>query len=199
VAINLSGQQLRGAAIVDLVGEILAEYGLEPGLLDLELTESILMGDTAGAHAALPALAALGVGLAIDDFGTGYSSLSYLKHFPVDTIKIDRSFIRDVATNPADAAITSAVIAMGHALGLRIVGEGVETAEQFEGLRTLGCDVIQGNWVSRPLPADAFAAYLRRVGALAGYRFRRSEAGSSAQVSNRPGRRENRDKRRLFL
>ncbi len=199
VAINLSGQQLRGAAIVDLVGEILAEYGLEPGLLDLELTESILMGDTAGAHAALPALAALGVGLAIDDFGTGYSSLSYLKHFPVDTIKIDRSFIREVATNPADTAITAAVIAMGHALGLRIVGEGVETTEQFEGLRKLGCDVIQGNWASRPLPADAFAAHLGRVGALAGYRFRRSEAGSSARVSDRPGLRESRDKRRLFL
>jgi len=199
VAINLSAQQLRGAGIVDFVGEMLAEYGLEPGLLDLELTESILMADTAGAQAALPALSALGVGLAIDDFGTGYSSLSYLKHFPVDTIKIDRSFIREVATNAADAAIIAAVIAMGHALGLRIVGEGVETAEQFEGLRDLGCDVIQGNWASRPLPAETFAAHLRKVGALAGYRFRRSEAGTSAGVSDRPGLRESRKKRRLFL
>jgi diguanylate cyclase (GGDEF)-like protein len=197
VAINISGQQLRGALVVDLVAKILAEYGIEPSLLDLELTESILMGDTDGAHAALPALAALGVGLAIDDFGTGYSSLSYLKHFPVDTIKIDRSFIREVGTNPADAAITSAVIAMGHALGLRIVGEGVETAEQFELLREQGCDVVQGNWVSRPLPPDAFGAHLRRVGALEGYAFRRG--GIPDRSRTRRGQRESRDKRRLFL
>jgi diguanylate cyclase (GGDEF)-like protein len=197
VAINLSGQQLRGAGVVDLVAEVLAETGLEAKLLDLELTESVLMGDTGGALAALPALAELGVGLAIDDFGTGYSSLSYLKHFPVDTLKIDRSFIREAATNPADAAIISAIVAMGHALGLRIVGEGVETAEQFELLRAQGCDVIQGNWASRPLPAGGFAAYLKRVGALAGYGFGRDTGCIPLRGRDRPPR-EFRDKRRAI-
>ncbi|MFI5209398.1 MAG: EAL domain-containing protein [Gemmatimonadales bacterium] len=198
VAINLSGQQLRGGGIVDLVSEILSQCGLEAGLLDLELTESVLMGDTGGALAALPALAALGVGLAIDDFGTGYSSLSYLKHFPVDTIKIDRSFVREVATNPADATIISAIVAMGHALGLRIVGEGVETVEQFELLQREGCDVIQGNWASRPLPAEAFAAHLRRVGALEGYGFGRNDGSLPLRRRSRPGEREIRPKRRAF-
>jgi len=167
ISINLSGQQLRGAGIVSRVAEILSESGLEASLLELELTESVLMGGTGVANTALSGLAALGVGLAIDDFGTGYSSLSYLKHFPVDKLKIDRSFIRDVTTNPGDAAITSAIIAMGHALSLRVVAEGVETAEQFKLLRKLGCDVIQGNWASPPLSPDAFAANLRKVGAAA--------------------------------
>jgi len=198
VAINLSGQQLRLAGLVDLVGAILAESGLDPGLLDLELTESILMGDTGGTHAALSALAGLGVGLAIDDFGTGYSSLSYLKHFPVNTLKVDRSFIRDVTTNPNDAAITSAIIAMGHALGLRIVGEGVETAEQFELLRRLGCDVIQGNWVSRPMPAGAFAAHLRRAGPIAGPGSRKNEAVTVANVGSGASSRTTRDATRRF-
>jgi EAL domain-containing protein (putative c-di-GMP-specific phosphodiesterase class I) len=123
------------------------------------------MENEGGAAAVLPALAELGVGLAIDDFGTGYSSLSYLKHFPVDTVKIDKSFVSDVTVNPNDAAITSAIIAMGHALDLRVVGEGVETPEQAEVLRIQGCDLIQGFWVSRPIPADAFGAYLREAAA----------------------------------
>jgi len=177
VAINLSGQQLRGAGIVDLVAAILSETGLDPRLLELELTESILMDDTGGADAALSALATLGVGLAIDDFGTGYSSLSYLKHFPVDSLKIDRSFICDVTTNPNDAAITSAIVAMGHALDLRIVGEGVETAEQVGLLRKLGCDVIQGNWISPPLPADAFATHLRQAGSMVSSRSAADHSG----------------------
>jgi EAL domain-containing protein (putative c-di-GMP-specific phosphodiesterase class I) len=139
----------------------LAESDLEPQFLELELTESTLMRDPAGAHGALSALADSGVGLALDDFGTGYSSLSYLKYFPVNTLKIDRSFTRDVTNSPGEAAITSAIVAMGHALSLKVVGEGVETTEQFELLRQQGCDVIQGNWVSPPLPAEAFAAYLR--------------------------------------
>jgi EAL domain-containing protein (putative c-di-GMP-specific phosphodiesterase class I) len=127
----------------------------------LELTESILMEDVGDAITTLPALAALGVGLAIDDFGTGYSSLSYLKHFPVNALKIDQSFIRDVTTNANDAAITSAIIAMGEALGLRVVAEGVETDEQVALLRKLGCGQIQGHWISRPMPADDFAVCLR--------------------------------------
>jgi EAL domain-containing protein (putative c-di-GMP-specific phosphodiesterase class I) len=162
VAINLSGQQLRRGNIVELVTAALAETELDPRLLELELTESILMNDLGGAESVLPALATLGVGLAIDDFGTGYSSLSYLKHLPVDTLKIDQSFIRDVTTNANDAAITSAIVAMGHALGLRIVAEGVETAEQDRLLRRQGCDLIQGHWVARPMDPDAFSAFVRR-------------------------------------
>jgi diguanylate cyclase (GGDEF)-like protein len=163
VAVNLSGQQLRGDGVLELVRDAIAEADLDPRHLVLELTESVLMENEGGAAAALPALAQLGVGLAIDDFGTGYSSLSYLKHFPVDTVKIDKSFVSDVTVNPNDAAITSAIIAMGHALDLRVVGEGVETPEQAEVLRIQGCDLIQGFWVSRPIPAPAFDAYLREA------------------------------------
>jgi predicted signal transduction protein with EAL and GGDEF domain len=163
VAVNLSGQQLRGDGVLELVREAIAEAHLDPRHLVLELTESILMENEGGAAAVLPALAELGVGLAIDDFGTGYSSLSYLKHFPVDTVKIDKSFVSDVTINPHDAAITSAIIAMGHALGLRVVGEGVETPEQAQVLRIQGCDLIQGFWVSRPIPAEAFGSYLREA------------------------------------
>ena len=163
VAVNLSGQQLRGDGVLELVRVAIAEADLDPRHLILELTESILMENEGGAAAVLPALAELGVGLAIDDFGTGYSSLSYLKHFPVNTVKIDKSFVNDVTVNPNDAAITSAIIAMGHALGLRVVGEGVETAEQAQVLRLQGCDLIQGFWVSRPIPADAFGSFLREA------------------------------------
>jgi diguanylate cyclase (GGDEF)-like protein len=163
VAVNLSGQQLRGDGVLELVRGALADTELDPRHLVLELTESILMENEGGAAAVLPALSELGVGLAIDDFGTGYSSLSYLKHFPVDTVKIDKSFVKDVTENPNDAAITSAIIAMGHALDLRVVGEGVETPEQAEVLRLQGCDLIQGFWVSRPIPAEAFGAYLREA------------------------------------
>jgi diguanylate cyclase (GGDEF)-like protein len=163
VAVNLSGQQLRGDGVLELVRNTIRETRLDPRHLILELTESILMENEGGAAAVLPALAELGVGLAIDDFGTGYSSLSYLKHFPVDTVKIDKSFVNDVTGNPNDAVITSAIIAMGHALDLRVVGEGVETPEQAEVLRLQGCDLIQGFWVSRPIPAEAFGAYLREA------------------------------------
>ena len=161
VAINLSGQQLRAGDAVELVQRILTETGLDPRHLILELTESVLMEDEGEAVTALPALAALGIGLAIDDFGTGYSSLSYLKHFPVSTLKIDQSFIRDVTTSADNAAITSAIIAMAGALKLRVVAEGVETDEQVLLLRQQGCDLIQGHWISRPMPAEAFGAFLR--------------------------------------
>jgi diguanylate cyclase (GGDEF)-like protein len=165
IAINLSGQQLRGGGTVELVRQALADAGLDPRHLILELTESTLMEGVGDARTVLPALSALGVELAIDDFGTGYSSLSYLKHFPVNMLKIDKSFIREVTSDPNDAAITSAIVAMGHALDLRVVAEGVETAAQVEVLRRLGCDLIQGHWVSRPMTANDFARYLRQKGA----------------------------------
>ena len=165
IAINLSGQQLRGGGTVELVRQVLEAANLDPRHLILELTESTLMEGVGDARTVLPALAALGVGLAIDDFGTGYSSLSYLKHFPVNTLKIDKSFIRDVTTDPNDAAITSAIVAMGHALDLRVVAEGVETEAQVQLLRRLGCDLIQGHIISRPMTANDFARYLRQKGA----------------------------------
>ena len=164
MAINLSGQQLRGGGTVDLVRKVLDDAKLDPRHLILELTESTLMEGVGDARTVLPALSALGVGLAIDDFGTGYSSLSYLKNFPVNMLKIDKSFIRDVTSDPNDAAITSAIVAMGHALDLRVVAEGVETEAQVELLRRLGCDLIQGHWVSKPMTANDFARYLRQKG-----------------------------------
>ncbi len=165
VAINLSGQQLRGGGTADLVKQVLADAELDPRRLVLELTESTLMEGVGDARSVLPELSALGVALAIDDFGTGYSSLSYLKHFPVDALKIDKSFVRDVTTDPNDAAITSAIVAMGHALDLHVIAEGVETAAQVDLLRKLGCDQIQGHWASHPLSPDDFIAYLRQRGA----------------------------------
>jgi len=167
VAINLSGQQLHGDAIVASVGRVLTDTGLDPRLLIIELTESVLMQSEGGAAAVLQSLAALGIGLAIDDFGTGYSSLSYLKHFPVHTLKIDRSFIRDVTADADNAAITTAIIAMGGALDLKVVAEGVETEEQVEFLRRAGCDRVQGYFLGHPVAADVFVESLRGDGLIA--------------------------------
>jgi diguanylate cyclase (GGDEF)-like protein len=159
VVVNLSGRQLR-RGITETVGRILQATGLEARYLGLELTESVLVNRQKEGVDVLHALRAMGLHLSVDDFGTGYSSFSYLKHFPLDTLKIDRSFVREIATDPDDAAITTAIIAMGHALGLRVVGEGVETAAQHAVLRRQGCDELQGYHFSRPIPAERFAAYL---------------------------------------
>ncbi len=164
VAINLSGQQLRGDAIVASVRRVLADTELDARLLIIELTETILMQSEGEAASVLQALAAMGIGLAIDDFGTGYSSLSYLKHFPVNTLKIDRSFTRDVTADADNAAITSAIIAMGGALNLRVVAEGVETQEQVDFLRRAGCDRVQGYFLGHPVAADVFSEWLRGDG-----------------------------------
>ena len=166
VAINISAQQLRNDSTVDLVRRMLKSTGLAPEHLILELTESILMQSEGEASTALQALAGLGIGLAIDDFGTGYSSLSYLKHFPVNTVKIDKSFVREVTSNADDAAITSAIIAMGNALGLKVVAEGVESQEQVSFLRKLRCHAIQGYLVGYPVPAPDFPGFLERGGVI---------------------------------
>jgi EAL domain-containing protein (putative c-di-GMP-specific phosphodiesterase class I) len=164
VAINVSGQQLGGDAIVASVRQALEATELDARQLIIELTETILMQSEGDAASVLKALAALGIGLAIDDFGTGYSSLSYLKHFPVHTLKIDRSFIRDVTSDPDNAAITAAIIAMGGALNLRVIAEGVETVEQVEFLRRAGCDRVQGYLLGHPVEAGAFSQWLRGDG-----------------------------------
>ena len=156
VAVNVSAVQFRRGNLVAEVGRILAESGLEGRYLELELTESVLMDET-GAADTLEGLRNLGVQLAIDDFGTGYSSLSYLKRYPIDKLKIDRSFITDLLTDPDDVAITRAIISMAKALNLMVLAEGVEKAAQLDLLRDFGCDQYQGFLTSLPLPADEFA------------------------------------------
>jgi diguanylate cyclase (GGDEF)-like protein len=162
VTVNLSSRQIRQGTLTTTVSDALAAAGLEPRWLGLELTESVLMERQHEAVTALHRLRAMGVQLSIDDFGTGYSSLSYLKHFPVDTLKIDRTFVRDLMTVPDDAAITAAIIAMAHALELKVVAEGVETHEHLAFLRGQGCDEIQGYLVGRAVPAERFGEWLAR-------------------------------------
>ncbi len=161
ISTNLSSRQLRQINLVERVHAILQETGVEAGYISLELTESILMQHESENVATLNALRSLGLCLSIDDFGTGYSSLSYLKHFPLDTLKIDRSFVRDLSTDPEDALITGAILAMGRSLELTIVAEGVETPDQLAFLRRHRCDQLQGYLFSRPVPADVFQGFLR--------------------------------------
>jgi EAL domain-containing protein (putative c-di-GMP-specific phosphodiesterase class I) len=161
VAVNLSSRQLK-KGLTDTIGRALQISGLDSRYLSLELTESVLVNYHREGTEALHALRAMGLHLAVDDFGTGYSSFSYLKHFPLDTLKIDRSFIREIAIQPDDAAITTAIIAMGHALGLRVIAEGVETDAHLTLLQKQGCDEVQGYLLGRPVPPDRFIEHLSR-------------------------------------
>jgi diguanylate cyclase (GGDEF)-like protein/PAS domain S-box-containing protein len=161
VAVNLSALQFKRGDIEQSVARALMESGLEPTMLELELTESILISDTENVLATVKRLKQMGVRLSIDDFGTGYSSLSYLKRFEVDKLKIDQSFIRDLASDPEDAAIVRAIIQMARSLGLRTIAEGVESQPVLDLLRTFRCDEAQGYWHARPMPAEDFAAYLK--------------------------------------
>ncbi len=158
VGVNLSAVQFRKQSVPLLVAKALAETGLDPARLDLELTESIVMADTEAVATDLRRLHELGVSISIDDFGTGYSSLTYVKNFPVDRLKIDQCFIRDLPTDPSDAAIVRAIVSLGHSLELDIVAEGVETADQLARLRAEGCDEVQGYYFGRPLPVSEFLA-----------------------------------------
>ena len=160
VAVNLSPRQFNQSELVIDIINILEDSGLPPQNLELEITESMVMSNPERATAILRELRAVGVHLAIDDFGTGYSSLGYLKSFPVHTLKIDRSFIKDVPADPDDVAITHAIIAMGHSLRLDVVAEGVETAEQLAFLREHGCDYMQGFLVGKPMPAEELSRLL---------------------------------------
>ena len=160
VAVNISARQFREKSLLKSVAAILEETGLEPRFLELEVTESAIMHDAEGVIAILQQLKAMGVMLSIDDFGTGYSSLSYLKRFPVDRLKIDQSFIRDLALGADSAAIVQAVITLGHSLNLKVIAEGVETAAQLQFLRQRECDEKQGYFFSRPLPAEEFRKLL---------------------------------------
>jgi len=161
VAVNLSSIQFEKGGLVESVASALALNRLEPRLLVLELTESAVMNDPKAAALALHALRKIGVGLALDDFGTGYSSLAHLKHFPFDSVKIDRSFVIDITSNPGDAAIATAIIAMAHGLNLKVVAEGVETQGQFNYLRSKSCDEMQGFLFGPGVPAQDFEEQLR--------------------------------------
>jgi diguanylate cyclase (GGDEF)-like protein/PAS domain S-box-containing protein len=160
VAVNISAEEFRHENFLEGVSLILKETGLAPRYLELELTESILMHDAESSVTVLEALKAMGVQLAIDDFGTGYSSLSYLKRFPIDTLKIDQSFVRDIVTDADGATIVAAVIGMGKNLKQRVIAEGVETHEQLEFLQARNCDEGQGFHFSHPLSAEDFARLL---------------------------------------
>jgi diguanylate cyclase (GGDEF)-like protein len=170
VAVNLSARQFSRGGLVSTVADVLEESELDPSCLELEITESLLMEDLNTSLQILGELqnTAEGLRVSIDDFGTGYSSLSYLKSFPIDLLKIDQSFVRDIPGDPDDAAITAAIIRLAHSLRLGVIAEGVETEEQAAFLRELGCDEAQGYYFSRPLPADEFAELLRRGGTLQG-------------------------------
>ncbi|MDR7308669.1 EAL domain-containing protein [Rhodoferax saidenbachensis] len=162
VAVNLSARQLRDTDIFKLVVRVLEETGLPAHLLELELTESMLVHDAARVLQALEALKEIGVRLSIDDFGTGYSSLSYLKTFPLDYLKIDRSFVVDLPDDLNDGAIVRAIIDMAHTLGMKVIAEGVETRAQLDFLLAHDCDEMQGYYFSKPLPQDELKELLRR-------------------------------------
>jgi diguanylate cyclase (GGDEF)-like protein len=161
VAVNLAAGQFANDATVPYVESTLRKFGVAPEYLGLEITEGTVMGDPNKAVAALRRLKDIGVSISLDDFGTGYSSLSYLKRFPIDVLKIDKSFVDDVTTNSADAAIALSVISLAHNLNMRVIAEGVETREQMEFLTARGCDEMQGYYFSRPINAEGFTALMR--------------------------------------
>lgn len=166
IAVNISTIQLRHPDFLSQLQQALAEHGIPGNLLELELTESVLAEQVEQSRQLLQQIRSLGVTLALDDFGTGYSSLAYLKSFPLDKLKIDRSFVRDLLTDPDDRAIVHSVVVLGHSLGLRVVAEGVEEAGQFHQLKQLDVDEVQGYLLSKPLPAEELENWLRRAHSL---------------------------------
>jgi EAL domain-containing protein (putative c-di-GMP-specific phosphodiesterase class I) len=163
IAVNLSPRQFLHEGLLDDLDDVLTETGLDPALLEIEITESMVMQNVDRAIDLLTMIKARGVRLAIDDFGTGYSSMSLIKRFPIDTLKIDRSFVRELPRDTEDKAIAEAIIGIGKALGLTIIAEGVETAEQEQFLRDRACDQMQGYLLSKPVPAGDIPAIVRRV------------------------------------
>lgn len=162
MAVNLSPRQFHNKALVTMVNEVLRETRLPADLLELEVTEGAIMTDIDQTIATLAALSEIGVRVAVDDFGTGYSSLAYLAQFPLDVLKIDQSFVRDVVDHSDVACVVSAIISLAHSLGLSVIAEGVENRKQLEFLRGLECEEIQGYLYSRPLPAREFEVLLER-------------------------------------
>jgi EAL domain-containing protein (putative c-di-GMP-specific phosphodiesterase class I) len=161
VAVNLSARQFRDETLRQTIADALAESGLTADCLELEITESMIMHNAERAREVLQHFHDLGAHVLIDDFGTGYSSFGYLKHFPIDSLKIDRSFVRDIPDDVDDMAITQAIIAMAHSLQIKVVAEGVETHEQLAFLKKQGCDQIQGFLFSEPLHSHDFVRMLK--------------------------------------
>ena len=161
ISVNLSGRQFQHRHLASVVKKVLRDTGLDPNLLDLELTESLLMHNTDAILGAMDELHAHGVAFSMDDFGIGYSSLSYLKRFPIDTLKIDQSFVRDIPHDPDDAAIARAIISMAHNLGIKVIAEGVETTQQLAFLKANRCDIMQGYYFSKPVTAEAMTGLLQ--------------------------------------
>jgi EAL domain-containing protein (putative c-di-GMP-specific phosphodiesterase class I) len=166
VSVNLSARQFRREDLVRMVSRTLADTGLEPAQLELEITESMVMHNAEAAITTLQGLKSLGVSLAVDDFGTGYSSLSYLKHLPLDALKIDRSFVRDIGTGAGseEGLIARAIISLAHSLRLKVVAEGVETDAQLRFLRRHKCDELQGYYFGEPFAPEAHARLLANLG-----------------------------------
>jgi EAL domain-containing protein (putative c-di-GMP-specific phosphodiesterase class I) len=163
MAVNVSARQFQQADFVDSVLATLARTGATPKLLKLELTESMLVDDVETIIAKMGLLKVHGVGFSLDDFGTGYSSLAYLKRLPLDQLKIDQGFVRNIVTDPNDAAIAKMVVVLAESLGLAVIAEGVELQAQADFLAHLGCHAYQGYWFSRPLPLAAFEAFVRKT------------------------------------
>jgi EAL domain-containing protein (putative c-di-GMP-specific phosphodiesterase class I) len=161
--VNVSAHQFHQADFVDQVLDVLDKTGANPQLLKLELTESLLVSKVDEIIEKMFALKVKGIGFSLDDFGTGYSSLSYLKRLPLDQLKIDQSFVRDVLTDSNDAAIAKTVIVLGQSLGLSVIAEGVETADQRDFLADSGCNAYQGYYYSKPLPLESFEEFVRRI------------------------------------
>jgi EAL domain-containing protein (putative c-di-GMP-specific phosphodiesterase class I) len=170
LAVNMSARQFQRNGLEERIRNVLAETEMDASCLELELTESVLMQEGDHTASLLTDLSGLGIGLALDDFGTGYSSLSYLKRFPITRVKIDRSFVRDIATSEGDAAVARAVIAMAHGLGVEVVAEGIETVEQLAVLRRYDCDEGQGYLLGRPVVPAEVPEVMRRKGWPAGRR-----------------------------
>jgi EAL domain-containing protein (putative c-di-GMP-specific phosphodiesterase class I) len=156
ISVNLSASQFRDSGLVESIRRALDDVGLAPRYLEVELTESAVMSDPEQSVAILEQLCAMGIQVSVDDFGTGYSSMSYLRRFPIDKLKIDRVFIHELASRPADANIVRAIVSLAHSLNLEVVAEGVETPAQLDFLEAAGCDEYQGYHYSPPLPADQF-------------------------------------------
>jgi EAL domain-containing protein (putative c-di-GMP-specific phosphodiesterase class I) len=160
MAVNVSMLQLLRGELFTVMQQTLSEFAIPPELLELELTESVVMANAEQSISTLTQIKSLGVHIAIDDFGTGYSSLAYLKRLPIDTLKIDKEFVGDISTDPDDEAITATVITMAHSMGLKVIAEGVETQAQLDFLRIHGCDEAQGYLIARPLSPERITALL---------------------------------------
>ena len=161
VGVNISTVQFRDPSFLSMVREALHDTGLPPELLELEITEVVMARDIEHTRTLLTELKQMGVRIAVDDFGTGYSSLAYIKNLPIDVLKIDQSFVRDMLSDRSDAAIVEAIVQMGHALELELIAEGVESAEQAEALKAQGCRLMQGYHYCRPIPFSQLRQQLR--------------------------------------